>query len=74
MYFDSFSEFLAMGNHALYVWLSYGFFVLIIVWMVIDLRLHRKSNLKNAERTWARDIARLAPDRYSENGPEESTE
>ncbi|MFX4228904.1 MAG: heme exporter protein CcmD [Porticoccaceae bacterium] len=27
MYFDSFSGFLAMGNHALYVWLSYGFFV-----------------------------------------------
>ena len=71
MYFDSFSDFLAMGNHALYVWLSYGFFVLILVWIVIDLRLHRKSNLKNAERTWARDVARNAPEKIS---PEESSE
>lgn len=71
MYFDSFSEFLAMGNHGLYVWLSYGFFVLILLWMVIDLRLHRKSNLNNAGRTWARDVARSVPEKIS---PEENPE
>lgn len=24
MYFESFADFLAMGNHGFYVWLSYG--------------------------------------------------
>lgn len=74
MYFDSFSEFLAMGNHALYVWLSYGFFVLILIWIVIDLRLNRKTNLKNAERTWARDVAGSARETNSEYNPEEGSE
>ncbi len=30
MAFDSFEDFLAMGNHGLYVWLSYGLTFLIL--------------------------------------------
>jgi len=74
MYFNSFPDFLAMGNHGLYVWLSYGFFVLMLIWMVIDLRLNRKTNLKNAERTWARDVVAFAPGNVSQNSPEEISE
>lgn len=31
MYFDSFSEFLNMGGHGLYVWLAYGLTILLLV-------------------------------------------
>jgi len=61
MYFDSFSEFLSMGNHALYVWMSYGFFVLILAWIWVDARINRRVNLKKARRVWAREtIDRLS--------------
>ena len=35
MQFTSFSEFLAMGNHGLYVWLSYGFTILSLALLII---------------------------------------
>lgn len=35
MQFASFSEFLAMGNHGLYVWLSYGFTILSLALLII---------------------------------------
>ncbi|MGB0468457.1 MAG: heme exporter protein CcmD [Pontibacterium sp.] len=44
MSFDSFSEFLAMGGHGLYVWLSYG---IVLVLFIINLAgpLLRKKQL-----------------------------
>ncbi|NCF44852.1 MAG: heme exporter protein CcmD [Proteobacteria bacterium] len=32
MYFDSFTEFLQMGKHGLYVWLAYGSTALVLLW------------------------------------------
>ena len=34
MYFDNFADFLAMGRHGLYVWLSYGIFLAVILWNI----------------------------------------
>ena len=31
MYFDSFADFLAMGNHGFYVWTAYGLSALLII-------------------------------------------
>ena len=31
MYFDSFAEFLQMGNHGLYVWVAYGSTLLVLL-------------------------------------------
>ena len=39
MSFGSFQEFLAMGGHGLYVWLSYGAAVIIILYNVLSVRL-----------------------------------
>ncbi|MFP8965905.1 heme exporter protein CcmD [Pokkaliibacter sp. CJK22405] len=35
MYFSSFADFLAMGGHGLYVWLSYGIALAIMIFNVI---------------------------------------
>ena len=35
--FGSFAEFLQMGKHGLYVWLSYGFFLICLLFLVISL-------------------------------------
>jgi heme exporter protein D len=74
MYFDSFSDFLAMGKHALYVWMSYGFFVLTMVWVWVDARLNRKENLKNARRVWARKTMGNVSAKAPTSAPEESSE
>lgn len=36
MNFSSFSEFIAMGNHGLYVWTSYGISLAVLVLNVAD--------------------------------------
>lgn len=36
MHFSSFGEFLAMGGHAPYVWSSYAFMLVIVLWNVIS--------------------------------------
>lgn len=42
MYFDSFSEFIAMGGHGFYVWLAYGVtgFAL-ITWLAMQAKRRR---------------------------------
>jgi len=40
--FDSFSDFLAMGGHAGFVWGSYVAFALVVVWNFWQPRLERK--------------------------------
>mgnify|MGYP003672763367 CR=1 FL=1 len=74
MYFASFSDFLAMGNHGLYVWMSYGFFVLILAWIWLDARLNRKTNLKNARRVWARETTDKSSVEVPASTPKESSE
>lgn len=45
MQFDSFAEFIAMGGHALYVWLAYGATVLILFGSTIALQFAKKRQL-----------------------------
>ncbi len=40
--FHSFSNFLAMGKHGVYVWSSYGFFLVCILALVIPLFMQNK--------------------------------
>jgi len=44
--FDSFSDFLAMGGYASYVWSAYAFFVVILVFNIWQPVLARKKFLK----------------------------
>ncbi|ELV08224.1 heme exporter protein CcmD [Wohlfahrtiimonas chitiniclastica] len=44
--FGSFAEFLQMGKHGLYVWLSYGFFLICLLSLVIPL-LSENKKLRN---------------------------
>lgn len=44
--FDSFSDFLAMGGYASYVWSAYAFFVVILVFNIWQPVLAKKKFLK----------------------------
>tara|TARA_B110000495_G_C22893322_1_gene521101 strand:- start:454 stop:681 length:228 start_codon:yes stop_codon:yes gene_type:complete len=44
--FDSFSEFLAMGGYASYVWSAYAFFVAILIFNIWQPMLARKKYLR----------------------------
>ncbi len=44
--FDSFSDFLSMGGYAAYVWSAYAFFVLVLVFNILQPVLSRKKYLK----------------------------
>lgn len=46
MEFNSFAEFIAMGKHGFYVWLSYGLTAIVIVWNVVQPQLQRRRLLK----------------------------
>lgn len=46
MYFESFADFIAMGTHGPYVWLSYGLTALIVGWNVLQPLLQRRRLLK----------------------------
>ncbi|WP_084644932.1 heme exporter protein CcmD [Oceanobacter kriegii] len=46
MEFNSFSEFLAMGRHGFYVWLSYGLAALVIAVNVILPMLQRRRLIR----------------------------
>ncbi len=54
MYFDSFADFLAMGNHGLYVWLAYGFFLLVVGWNILMPVLEHRRVAASARRYWRR--------------------
>ena len=49
MSFDSFSEFLAMGGHGLYVWLAYGAAAIVLAANVIGLSSARRRYLRDAK-------------------------
>lgn len=40
--FETFSDFIAMDGHGLYVWLSYGNFAICMAWLIIQPRLALK--------------------------------
>ena len=62
MQFSSFNDFVAMGGHGLYVWISYGFSLLslaLLIWLSlrsnkvvrnnINKKLRREEKLKQAQ-------------------------
>jgi len=55
MNFSSFSEFIAMGNHGLYVWTSYGISLAILVLNVALPILARRRYLQDEARRLRRE-------------------
>ena len=60
MYFDTFSEFIAMGGHALYVWSAYAAFLVILAWVAFDVISCRRLNVAKAKKAWKREQLRSA--------------
>lgn len=60
MHFASFSDFLAMGGYAFYVWLSFGLTLLCLVGIVISTRMKTRSLLGELRGKQAREARRKA--------------
>lgn len=60
MHFASFSDFMAMGGYAFYVWLSFGLTALCLVCIVISTRLKTRSLLGELRNKQAREARRKA--------------
>ena len=55
MFFDSFAEFINMGGHGMFVWLSYGVAGLVVTHNFISPLLTRKKVIKDIERQMRRE-------------------
>jgi len=44
--FESFGDFLAMGGHGLYVWLSFGIYAVLMLWLIIEPKMNLKKQVK----------------------------
>lgn len=55
MSFDSFSDFLAMGGHGLYVWLSYAIALFVIVINLVSPVLRKKQLISELVRRLRRE-------------------
>jgi len=55
MYFDNFSEFLAMGGHGLYVWIAYGLTAVIFIFNLITPIFKRKRIIVEQTRQLRRE-------------------
>ncbi len=53
--FASFADFLQMGKHGLYVWLSYSIFLSIIIYNIIAVMMNKRLFFKNAKRQLKRE-------------------
>ena len=60
MHFASFSDFMAMGGYAFYVWLSFGLTALCLVGIAISTRLKTRSLLGELRNKQAREARRKA--------------
>ncbi|HDZ8882249.1 heme exporter protein CcmD [Aeromonas hydrophila] len=60
MHFASFSDFLAMGGYAFYVWLSFGLTLLCLVGIVISTRMKTRRLLGELRSKQAREARRKA--------------
>jgi heme exporter protein D len=58
MSFGSVSEFLAMGGHGLYVWLSYGAALIIVLYNVISVQVRQRRYFRHARDLERRRAAR----------------
>ncbi|EGR2120636.1 heme exporter protein CcmD [Vibrio cholerae] len=66
MYFDSFSDFLAMGGYAAYVWSAFGltYLSMAMLWIV---SVRRKTKLLNQVRDKLARQARIDAAKHMEN-------
>jgi len=55
MYFESFSEFLNMGGHGLYVWMAYGLSAVLLVVNVVLPVMHKRQLVKEQARKLRRE-------------------
>ena len=53
--FASFTDFLEMGKHGLYVWLSYGIALVIILYNVVAVILNKRRFFNEAKRRLRRE-------------------
>ncbi len=60
MHFASFSDFLAMGGYAFYVWLSFGLTLVCLIGIVISTRMKNRSLLGELRSKQAREARRKA--------------
>ena len=60
MHFASFSDFLAMGGYAFYVWLSFGLTLICLIGIVISTRMKTRSLLGELHSKQAREARRKA--------------
>lgn len=58
MHFASFSDFMAMGGYAFYVWLSFGLTLICLVGIVISTRIKTRSLLGELRSKQAREARR----------------
>lgn len=49
-HFESFAEFIQMGKHGYYVWLSYGISLLVIIYNILSVYLDERWYFKDAKR------------------------
>ena len=54
-YFETFSEFIQMGKHGLYVWLSYGISLIVIVYNIVAVYIERQQFFCEAKRRLKRE-------------------
>ncbi|WP_067865018.1 heme exporter protein CcmD [Neptuniibacter marinus] len=55
MSFDSFSDFIAMGGHGFYVWLSYAIALVVVVINIVNPALQKKKIVSNLVRRLRRE-------------------
>ncbi len=55
MYFESFSEFLNMGGHGLYVWMAYGLSAVLLAINVVLPIMHKRQLVKEQARKLRRE-------------------
>ncbi|HIC8840172.1 MULTISPECIES: heme exporter protein CcmD [Aeromonas] len=60
MHFASFSDFLAMGGYAFYVWLSFGLTLLCLVGIIISTRMKTRRLFNELRSKQARESRRKA--------------
>ena len=60
MHFASFSDFMAMGGYAFYVWLSFGLTLFCLVGIVMSTRLKTRNLLGELRNKQAREVRRKA--------------
>lgn len=60
MHFASFSDFLAMGGYAFYVWLSFGLTLVCLIGIIISTRMKTRSLLGELRSKQAREARRKA--------------